>query len=175
MPSSVEPATDILALREADLARGNSASKIPEPKAVQEYEDAQRTSMVQLIRGGTVLVLLLHLAYLVADSYRVSALRPMLLLDSACVIVGLGGFAVTHTQWFIRHWQATALFICTLGGPGDNLAYHRRSRHDPPADHRAAVFLRQRVAGAVVAAMAAESERDLPAGDDRTGDLAPVR
>ena len=114
MPSSAETANDTALLREAGLARVDGANKFPERKAVEEYAEAQRTSMLQLIRGGAVMVSLLHIAYFVADAYRIPELRPTLLLDGACITMGLAGFAVTHSQWFIRHWRATALLVCTL-------------------------------------------------------------
>ena len=99
-------------IHEDDLARRNNALKIPERKAVEEYEEAQRVSMVQLIRGGTVMVFLLHIAYFAADAYRGPGFRTILLIDGVCISIGFAGFLITYTQWFIRHWQATALFIC---------------------------------------------------------------
>jgi PAS domain-containing protein len=104
-----QAASDIATAQEP---AAGALSMVPERNAVHEYEEAQRTSMVQLIRGGTVMVSLLHIAYFVADAWHVP-IHAMLLLDAACVIIGLTGFAVTNTQWFVRHWRATALFICT--------------------------------------------------------------
>jgi two-component system, chemotaxis family, CheB/CheR fusion protein len=67
-----------------------------------DYEAADLRNAVLLIRGGTMLVMLLQGSYLAADLYRGNS---AVLIDLLSVALGSIAFAATYAKWFTRHWR----------------------------------------------------------------------
>jgi len=90
---------------ESAVSHGEASS------AVRAYETAALGNAILLIRGGTALVILLHLLYLVADLHHGFV---AIAFDALCILLGLTGFSLTHTDWFTRWWRLLPFALATL-------------------------------------------------------------
>ena len=85
-----------------------ASKRAGEPTTLLDYEAADLRNAVLLIRGGTILVMLLQCSYLAADLYRGNS---AVLIDLLSVALGSIAFAATYAKWFTRHWRMLPITV----------------------------------------------------------------